>query len=247
MGKQFHDVSSKYGAPMGRRSTDLSETGMVRVFRVIMVDGAYDDGGAYWGASDKAVFCARDENGDEAFTRAKSIDSAVKHFEIPADRLDLTDDPMDHIDEFFEAYVTAALWSSTDNQKDCPKCDAQGTTEDGKCSECNGHCRVPDPDGNGGSPLDENYSEADLSPECLASLRKDCEAFVRNHGFPKYGARCYSDAQKAGYDFFLTQCGHGTGFWDRGLGDVGDKFSKFAKAFGSVDLYVGDDGKIHCN
>lgn len=40
-------------------------------------------------------------------------------------------------------------------------------------------------------------------------------------------------------------CGHGAGFWDRGLGEVGDALSKACEPYGSVDLYVGDDGKIY--
>ena len=46
-------------------------------------------------------------------------------------------------------------------------------------------------------------------------------------------------------DFWLTRNGHGAGFWDRGLGSVGDELTKNAKPFGSVDAYVGDDGKVY--
>lgn len=38
---------------------------------------------------------------------------------------------------------------------------------------------------------------------------------------------------------------HGAGFWDKGLGEVGDLLTRDAESFGGADLYVGDDGKIH--
>ena len=53
------------------------------------------------------------------------------------------------------------------------------------------------------------------------------------------------DVGFAGHDFWLTRNGHGAGFWDRGLGEVGDRLSNACKAFGSYDLYIGDDGKIY--
>lgn len=50
---------------------------------------------------------------------------------------------------------------------------------------------------------------------------------------------------RAGHDFWLTRCGHGAGFWDRGLGDIGCKLTEAASVYGSVDLYIGDDGLIY--
>lgn len=38
-----------------------------------------------------------------------------------------------------------------------------------------------------------------------------------------------------GHDFILTRNGHGTGFWDRGLGELGDTLTKWAKTFGTID------------
>lgn len=71
MGKQFADVSARYGAPMGRASApDLDATPRtVRLFRVNLDSGGYDDGGAYWGIGDP-LWCAMDRNGDMQFTRA---------------------------------------------------------------------------------------------------------------------------------------------------------------------------------
>jgi hypothetical protein len=51
--------------------------------------------------------------------------------------------------------------------------------------------------------------------------------------------------RQAGIDYWLTRNGHGAGFWDRDLGDVGDRLTAAAEADGMVDLYVGDDGRIY--
>lgn len=73
MGKQFPDVSCRYGAPMGRHSApDLDATPRtVRLFRVRLDAGGYDDGGAYWGLGG-ALWCAIDKDGDMQFIRAST-------------------------------------------------------------------------------------------------------------------------------------------------------------------------------
>lgn len=52
--KIITDVSSKFGAPMGRRNYGERPTDGQRVFdcKVRLYDGAYDKGGAYWGGPD---------------------------------------------------------------------------------------------------------------------------------------------------------------------------------------------------
>jgi hypothetical protein len=53
------------------------------------------------------------------------------------------------------------------------------------------------------------------------------------------------DAEQTGHDFWLTRNGHGAGFWDRGLGEVGDRLTSACRPYGEVDLYVGDDGDLY--
>lgn len=48
-----------------------------------------------------------------------------------------------------------------------------------------------------------------------------------------------------GYDFNLTRNGHGAGFWDRNLGEAGDRLTAMCRPFGEWGLYLGDDGKLH--
>lgn len=121
--------------------------------------------------------------------------------------------------EFFDAYIEAALWSSMDNYED------------------------------GGEPLDTNYDYEDIDEQTRLNLMDECWDFISlclTEGvepFPKYNKE-WSDVSMSGHDFWLTRNGHGAGYWDRGLGDLGDKLSDAAKTFGSVDLYV-QDGKIY--
>ncbi len=94
-----------------------------------------------------------------------------------------------------------------------------------------------------GEPLDAVHTVDDIAPATLATMIADCTDFcTANAALLADGGQ--SDDYN-GHDFWLTRCGHGAGFWDRGLGEVGDKLTEAASAYGSVDLYVGDDGLIY--
>lgn len=86
---QFEQVSSRYGAPMGRREDGYLETRVkrfVRLFRVRINSVGYDDGGAYWGIGGP-LFCAIDEDGNRKFTRAPSRFLAAVKLGIPVPAL----------------------------------------------------------------------------------------------------------------------------------------------------------------
>lgn len=101
----------------------------------------------------------------------------------------------------------------------------------------------------GGQPLDANYTVADFAPDALAKARRDCDRFLAENAddiaAANYNHARYSDEEMAGHDFWLTRNGHGAGFWDGELGDVGDRLTTAAHAFGECHAYVGDDGKIY--
>jgi hypothetical protein len=56
------------------------------------------------------------------------------------------------LDEFTQAYIEAALWSSTDQSDD-----------------------------QGGEPLDKNYSVEDIAEESMKKIREDCVKFQEKH------------------------------------------------------------------
>ena len=78
MSKPFQmDVSSPYGAPMGRSYDKLDDfAGKAHLQRVPFVDGDYDQGGAYWGGGGTPLFCAWDDEGHSHYVRAISRDVA---------------------------------------------------------------------------------------------------------------------------------------------------------------------------
>jgi len=68
------DVSTRYGAPMGRRgygTPEHAEPRTVRLFHVPLDAGGYDRGGAYWGTGAR-LWCATDGPNYRQFTRAAS-------------------------------------------------------------------------------------------------------------------------------------------------------------------------------
>jgi hypothetical protein len=74
---QMPNVSSKYGAPMGRDQGDSQVPGRwVRLFRVRINKGGYDDGGAYWGIG-QPLYCATDDQYYTQYVRALDRQSAA--------------------------------------------------------------------------------------------------------------------------------------------------------------------------
>lgn len=94
-----------------------------------------------------------------------------------------------------------------------------------------------------GEPLDAVYSLDDISAETWCKMSEDVLQFIKANE-ALLTASGQSDEQ-IGHDFWLTRNGHGAGFWDRDLGDVGDKLTEACKQFGEVWPYVGDDGQIY--
>jgi hypothetical protein len=144
--------------------------------------------------------------------------------------------PTVELDRFTRAYVEAALWLSTDNADD-----------------------------SGGEPLDANYDVGDIAPETLAEMIADCQDFLSAEENGHTVADLIADGvTRAGCDFWLTRNRHGSGFGDgfwlrpyveldddgnpmlvQRYPTVGDYLTAMAHAYGSYDLYVGDDGLIH--
>jgi hypothetical protein len=120
---------------------------------------------------------------------------------------------------FLTGYVSCLLWAETDDL-------APG----------------------GGSPLDENYDADDIAPEAKAEIERDCRAFYADHTPHRADLDAFEtvfSAEQAGHDFYLTRNGHGAGFWDRGLEDVGMRLTAACKPFGTQGAYIGDDGRIY--
>lgn len=89
-----------------------------------------------------------------------------------------------------------------------------------------------------GDPL-----SADLvwSEEALADSAVDVFGFV----FANWAAVEGLDPGQVGHDFCLTRNRHGVGFWDRGLGELGDRLTDASHTYGEQSGYVGDDGLLY--
>lgn len=121
---------------------------------------------------------------------------------------------------FFQAYLVCALWSSTE-------CDADGQ-----------NCRN----------LDDNYGVEDIAHDSRTAQEEECRSFCESNLDKLQAAVAHPGYtwERAGHDFWLTRCGHGAGFWDRGLPDnLGDELSDASRLCGNIDPYVGDDGQVY--
>ena len=85
----------------------------------------------------------------------------------------------------------------------------------------------------------ENWDCVDspVSPNSVASLQNELEQFISLTEDTLIASKL--SPSQIGHDFILTRNGHGTGFWDRGLGEIGDTLTKWAQTFGPLEsLYI---------
>lgn len=114
-------------------------------------------------------------------------------------------------------------------------------------------------DEDGSRPLRSKYTRLDIDIVSLAQMCEECLEFQRRWSYlyilPFHylggvmdleinGGSQRGAESLAGSDFWLTRAGAGAGFWD-GDWEHGEALSAACKDFGTPDLYVGDDGRIH--
>ena len=91
--------------------------------------------------------------------------------------------------------------------------------------------------------LDAVFTEEDITGEAEEKLVALIDLFFEKAGdlLDEYP----SEAEQLGHDIIMTTNGHGVGFWDRGLGELGTKLTEVCKQLPEYNLYVGDDGKLY--
>lgn len=141
-----------------------------------------------------------------------------------------------NVTDVVDGYLTCALWSSNAYAR---------ILDDGSVVE------DAESDANF---LDLNIGIDDVSGELRAAAVEDVRAFLEAN---QEDALAFVKAQAGtprgdddywgslGHDLWLTRNGHGAGFWDRGLGELGERLTKAAKTYGEVDLFLGADGQVH--
>ena len=91
---------------------------------------------------------------------------------------------------------------------------------------------------------------SDVAPQCLADIAESCRQFQSANFAELIGANyplhpSYGPTEMAGHDFYLTRNHHGAGYWDRGLGAIGQRLTDSAHNWGESCPYVGDDKRIY--
>ena len=93
-----------------------------------------------------------------------------------------------------------------------------------------------------GEPLDS--TDYELSQAAINTAEGDCESFLEVHAALVAELPDWYTAAQLGHDFLLTRNGHGVGFWDRGLGDLGQQLTAAAQSYGTIHAFINGDFKI---
>jgi hypothetical protein len=95
--------------------------------------------------------------------------------------------------------------------------------------------------GDDGEPLDYTYDLEDIDHASVVASGRELLDFMRSNA----DDLADMDAGQVGHDFLLTRNRHGAGYWDRGLGERGERLTEMAQSHGETYAYVGDDGAVH--
>lgn len=90
--------------------------------------------------------------------------------------------------------------------------------------------------------------DADFSDAANLDAQNDCSQFleiVANHGLLDEYIEKGGNSETLGHDFWFTRNHHGVGFWDRGLGGLGEQLTHHAQKFADLCAYSGDDGLVY--
>lgn len=104
-------------------------------------------------------------------------------------------------------------------------------------SECDDGCE----------PLEHMYCEHDVLPESRYYLTEVAESLLDSENEYAYDIAEYVEhkgIEQLAHDFILTANGHGAGFWDRGLGELGERLTAMAKGYGSFSAQVRANGSV---
>jgi len=92
----------------------------------------------------------------------------------------------------------------------------------------------------------EHATVDDLAPSAWHKIKLICAAFQEANQTlldAAYACDDYNE-RRAGNDLWYTENGHGVGYWDRDLGDIGDKLTDAAERH-ERGFYRGDDGLLY--
>lgn len=91
------------------------------------------------------------------------------------------------------------------------------------------------------SELDSEYDIPDIDDDSISKAVEDCRKFTEASGDLLNNLDL--DEDQIGRDFWLSRNSFGSGFYDRNLGDIGDKLYALSKTFNEKSVFE-EDGKI---
>ena len=74
---------------------------------------------------------------------------------------------------------------------------------------------------------------SDMGLSTISKAKEDIDLFIEKAG----NLLDNIDEEQIGHDFWLTRNHHGAGFWDRGLGEVGDKLTEISETFKELNVW----------
>ncbi len=83
---------------------------------------------------------------------------------------------------------------------------------------------------------DELHDWGDVPEDIRQEIWDDLNAFMASEEEDLRASGL--DLVQIGHDFWLTREGHGAGFWDRGLDDIGQRLSEAARVYGPCYLQL---------
>lgn len=87
--------------------------------------------------------------------------------------------------------------------------------------------------------------DAEYSHTAVTEISRICEKFFSDPRTKPALEAANLSWDLVGHDIPLTCNGHGTGFWDRGLGAAGYVLTEVCKDIGQIEVYLGDDGMVY--
>lgn len=165
--------------------------------------------------------------------------------DIQVDNLHLNND---EVNEILKGYLEAALWTEEErlNDERGVNNDALSSDFDDEEDETESEIRFMKIMRNNlqSKPI-ESFTREDIDPNSLIQAYLDIKNFITAAGSVAVSeALEVGDKFQLGMDFWLSRNGHGAGFFDRNY-EHGDELQNTARSQKEVDLYIGDDNKLH--
>lgn len=91
--------------------------------------------------------------------------------------------------------------------------------------------------------------DVEIPEDVRAELVADWQDFARGNALDilRFMEATERGMGHVAHDFHLTRNGHGTGFWDRGAGEVGDRLTEACKAYGAAELSAHGQSEVFVN